>query len=92
MHTNTIAINIVQPSEIKKRNKRNAISMTGQLSGWFFRSLNIILVGILFHIYEIDLLRNVMSLFKNLEFGLISFVQIMTSPPIKMFMFKGCKN
>ena len=82
----------MQPSEIKKRNKRNAISMTRQLSGWFFRSLNMILVGILFHIYEIDLLRNAMSLFKNLEFGLISFVQIMTSPPIKMFMFKGCKN
>ena len=88
-HDNTVAVRILDPSVITKRNKRNAISMMGQLVGWIMEVWHVVLIGILTPIFNLDSLRNVSSLLKNFEFCLIPLVQIWTSVPIKRYLLKS---
>ena len=86
---NTIAFTILKSSVIQRRKKENAISMTGQHAGWTIKICHLIIGGFLSPLYKVDQLRNISSLLKNIDFFLIPFVQIMTSPPMKSFMLKG---
>ena len=91
-HDNTVAIRVLEPEVIKKRNSRNAISMVGQLAGWFMEVWHVVLIGLLTPIYKLDSLRNVSSLLKNFEFFLIPLVQIWSSAPIKSYMVRNRIN
>ena len=74
---------------IKKRNRRNAISMVGQLAGWIMEVWHLVLIGFLTPIFMLDSLRNTSSLLKNFEFFLIPLVQIWSSAPIKRYLFRN---
>jgi hypothetical protein len=88
-HNQTVASQVLEPSIIKKRNKRNAISMTGQLAGWIMEGWHVVLIGFLTPIFDLDSLRNVSSLLKNFEFAFIPLVQIWSSVPIKKYLLKS---
>ena len=88
-HDNTVAIIVLEPDVIKKRNRRNAISMVGQLAGWIMEVWHLVLIGFLTPIFMLDSLRNTSSLLKNFEFFLIPLVQIWSSAPIKRYLFRN---
>ena len=88
-HNETIASQVLEPSVIKKRNKRNAISMTGQLAGWIMEVWHLVLIGFLTPLFDLESLRNVSSLLKNFEFAFIPLVQIWSSVPIKRYLLKS---
>jgi hypothetical protein len=76
---------LVKASVIHKRNKTNAITLSGQFAGWIMEIWYIVLIGILNTIFNFELFREVAPFLKDLAFLLIPMVQIMTSEPIKQF-------
>ena len=87
-HDNTVAIIVIQPEVLKLRNKRNAISMIGLLASWLMELWYIIIVGLLTAIIKDPVyVRDVSTLIKMLEFVLLPLVQILSSEPIKRFLF-----
>lgn len=82
-HDNNVAASVISKSTLKSRNKTNAISMVGQVTGWVMEIWYIVLVGLLSTMFQVDLLREVSVLIKALEYFLIPLVQICTSAPIK---------
>ena len=77
---------IVNSSVINKRNKTNAITLSGQFAGWIMEIWYIVTIGILNTIFNFELFREVAPFVKNLEFLLIPMVQIKTSEPIRQFI------
>jgi hypothetical protein len=84
-HDNKTAIGVLQQSVIKKRNRVNAISLTGLVMGWLMKVWFIILVGILSLIIDSYVLREVSTVLKQFEFYLVPLVQVHTSDPMKKF-------
>ena len=85
-HNSGDVTKILKPSVINKRNKINAISLTGQVAGWIMETWYIVAIGFLNTIFNFELLREIAPFVKDLEFILIPLVQICTSEPIKKFM------
>ena len=83
-----MAIIVIQPEVLKLRNKRNAISMIGLLASWLMELWYIIIGGLLTAIIKDPVyVRDVSTLIKMLEFVLLPLVQILSSEPIKRFLF-----
>lgn len=85
-HNNNIAINILQPSVIEKRNASNAISLFGLFISWLIDLLYIFFTGLLFTAFESEWIREFSSLFINIEFVFIPWIQISTSTTIIRFV------
>jgi hypothetical protein len=82
-HDNKTAIGVLQQSVIKKRNRVNAISLTGLVMGWLMKVWFIILVGILSLFIDSHVLREVSTVLKHFEFYLVPLVQVHTSDSLK---------
>ena len=83
---------VLAPSVIQQRNKTNAVSLTGQFLGWVMEIWYLILVGLLSAFFNMDSVREISSLVKDLEFVLIPFVEISTSAPIRNFIANNKKE
>ena len=86
LHNRNIAGKIVKPSVIKSRNRSNAISLSGQLTGWTMEIWYIIFVGFISTIFKFREMREVVPFLKQLEFVLVPLVQVYTSAPIRNFI------
>jgi hypothetical protein len=84
-HDNKTAIGVLHQSVIKKRNRVNAISLTGLVTGWLMEVWYIFLVGFLSLVMDRNVLREVSAVLKYYEFYLIPLVQVHTSDPLKKF-------
>ena len=82
-----IGAKVLKASVILERNQRNAISLTGQVLTCFMEFWNNIIVPILSHFVDIELLREVAPILKHFDIVLVPLVQIYTSPPLKAFVF-----
>ena len=85
-HNNIIAANGLSATVIKQRNRTNAISFVGQFLGWVMEVWYVILVGLLSAVYNMESVREISSLLKDLEFVLIPLVEVYTSFPITKFI------
>ena len=85
-HNNNIAANVLSATVIKQRNRTNAISFVGQFLGWVMEVWYVILVGLLSAVYNMESVREISSLLKDLEFVLIPLVEVYTSFPITKFI------
>jgi hypothetical protein len=85
-HDNRIAINVLQPSVIQKRNSVNAISMVGLFTTWILEIFYISSVGLLTTLYDIEWLREFSSIFKDVDFVLVPWIQILTTAPIRKYI------
>ena len=85
-HNSGLVTKILKPSVINKRNKVNAISLTGQVAGWIMEMWYIVVIGFLNTVFNFELFREVAPFVKDLEFVLIPMIQIYSSEPIKKFM------
>ena len=88
-HDNTIAISVLTQDVINQRNKRNAITMVGQLVTWIVEILYVVLQFIFALKGNMGEMREIASIIKTLDFFLIPLVQIVTSPPLKRFLLKN---
>ena len=86
VHNNTVAIQLLDPSVIRVRNRTNSITLTGQVMSWFMELWYIVLIGFISNMFNPASLREVAPFFKTFEFFLVPLVQIYTSPPIKRFI------
>ena len=84
-----ISANLLKPAVIKQRNRANAISMVGQFARWVMDIWYAIVIGYIASIYNLDLIRELPPMLKNLEFVLIPIVEVYTSAPIQRFMDKS---
>jgi hypothetical protein len=84
-HDNKTAIGVLHESVIKKRNRVNAINLTGLVMGWLMEIWYIILVGILSLVVDSKVLREVSAVLKHFEFYLVPLIQVHTSDPLKKF-------
>ncbi len=92
-HNNNTAANILQPSAIKQRNRSNAISFLGLFITWCLQILYIIVIGIIINLFQVDWFREYTSiLYLDLNFFIIPWIQVATSPPIKRFLIKTDNN
>ena len=91
-HNNRLGAQVLKPSVVNRRNKINAISLTGQLAAWIMVTWYIVTIGFLNIFFNFELLREVVPFIKDLEFVLIPFVQIYSSDPIKKFMMSRNMN
>jgi hypothetical protein len=82
-HDNKTAIGVLHQSVIKKRNRVNAINLTGLVMGWQMEVWFIILVGILSLFIDSHVLGEVSTVLKHFEFYLVPLVQVHTSDPLK---------
>ena len=85
-HNNIIAANVLSATVIKQRNRTNAISFVGQFLGWVMEVWYVILVGLLSAVYNMESVREISSLLKDLEFVLIPLVEVYISFPITKFI------
>ena len=88
-HNKTMSRIILTPPVAHKRDRVNAIGLSGQLAVWLMEIWYIILIGLLHPLINFELFREVAPFIKCLEFGMIPLVQIHTSNPIKSFMSKS---
>ena len=84
-HDNKVAAVIISKTTLKSRNKRNAISMVGQIVSWILKVWYLVIVGLLASIFDNDMLREVSVLIKATSFLLIPLVQVLTSAPIMKY-------
>ena len=63
--------------------------MMGQLAAWIIEVWYAFLIGSLSPFYDMDTLREVATLVKNLEFLLIPLVEVYTSAPIREYCQKS---
>jgi hypothetical protein len=88
-HDNTVAAGILKPETVKMRNKRSAISMVGLLASWTMQMWYIVLVGLLKAVFKDPVfVRDVSTLVKMVEFVCLPFVQIVTSEPLRNFIYR----
>jgi len=59
--------------------------MMGQVAAWIIEVWYAFLIGSLSPFYDMDTLREVAALVKNLEFFLIPLVELYTSAPIREY-------
>jgi len=85
-HDNNIAASILQQSVIDKRNRSNAISLFGLFLTWSMDILYIIVNGFIFTISNSEWLREVLSTLKNVDFVLVPWIQISTTPCLIQFI------
>lgn len=79
--------NILQPEVLQKRNRKNAITLTGQLAGALVELLYAGFITLLL-IFKINWeIREYFSVFKTSEFFILPIIEILTSPPLKKFVF-----
>jgi hypothetical protein len=79
---------ILKQSDIKARNRSNAISLLGLVAGWMMEISYLFAIGVLSFILEQNIVREIFSVLKYYEFYLIPLVQIYTSNPLKQFWQK----
>jgi hypothetical protein len=91
-HDNKTAIGVLHQSVIKKRNRVNAINLTGLVMGWLMEVWYIILVGIFSLFIESKVLREISLVLKQFEFYLFPLVQVHTSDPLKKFRLRYNKH
>jgi hypothetical protein len=77
------------PDVIKSRNKRNAISLLGQLSTWILEMTHTIFALYLIHRYRLDTNSHFAAFSKLAEFTVIPIVQILCSPPLRKFILES---
>jgi hypothetical protein len=88
-HNNNNAMNqILKQSDIKARNRSNAISLLVLITGWMMEISYLIAVGVLSFVMDRNTVREISSILKYYEFYLIPLVQIYTSTPLKQFWLK----
>ena len=91
-HNNSIGRAVLSQSAIKQRNRTNAISMLGLFITWFLEVIYITFVGIVGPMFDQEWFRDYSAAFKDLDFVLIPWIQILTSSPIKRFRHKLTAN
>lgn len=85
-HDNNVASAILKQSVIDKRNRSNAISLFGLFLTWFMDILYIIFAGLVFTFYDSEWLREIVSTVKNIDFVLVPWIQISTTPSLINFI------
>jgi hypothetical protein len=88
-HNNTVAATVLERSVIHRRNRTNAISMLGQVATWLMELSYFCLIFVVFSNGNFAESRELASIVKTSEFCLIPLVQILTSPPLKRFVFQN---
>jgi len=77
---------VLNPAVVGRRNRAHGITLIGQTSSWLIEFLYIILAGALGSFFGGSYLREFVSFFKGLDFILIPFIQIVTTPSIRSFI------
>ena len=89
LHDNTLAKAVLKPGEIKQRNQVNAFTMFGQMVTWLLE-VSYVLMLLYFAVFSAsNTRRELPALLKLAEFTVIPIVQILTSAPLRKFIFKS---
>ena len=91
-HDNYVAVKVLSQSVIKQRNRTNAISMVGLFVSWSWQVLQIVLSGFVVTMFDLVWFREYSSLLRTMDFVLIPWIQINTSPPLKQYKEKKSKQ
>jgi hypothetical protein len=81
-----VGAKVLKASVINERNHRNAITLTGQVATFVIEFWYVLLVTVLSHFLDIELVREVSPILKHFDVLLVPLVQIYTSPPLKSFI------
>jgi hypothetical protein len=85
-HNNNNAMSqILKQSDIKARNRSNAISLLGLVTGWLMEVSYLFAVGVLHFVLDRNSVREISSTLKYFEFYFIPLVQIYSSKPLKQY-------
>lgn len=74
---------------ITKRNRSNAVSMSGELITWLTEILYILIIGIASNFIDSDVLNQVSPFVKDASFLVVPVVYIWTSGPLKEYYEKS---
>ncbi len=86
MLNKNVGAKVLKASVINERNHRNAITLTGQVATFVIEFWYVLLVTVLSHFLDIELVREVSPILKHFDVLLVPLVQIYTSPPLKSFI------
>jgi hypothetical protein len=76
---------ILKQSDINARNRSNAISLLGLVTGWLMEVSYLFAVGVLHFVLDRNSVREISSTLKYFEFYFIPLVQIYSSKPLKQY-------
>jgi hypothetical protein len=76
---------ILKQSDINARNRSNAISLLGLVTGWLMEVSYLFAVGVLHLVLDRNSVREISSTLKYFEFYFIPLVQIYSSKPLKQY-------
>ena len=88
-HDNHVAVLVVKREVVRKRNRTNAISMTGLLITLLMELAYNCWIVIFMTRGNFEQLREIFTLVKMAEFSAVPAVQILTSPPLRNHVKKN---
>ncbi len=81
-----VGAKVLNVSVINERNRKNAITLSGQVATCFIELWYFILIPVLSNFLDIEFLREIAPIIKHFDVLIVPLVQIYTSPPLKAFM------
>lgn len=87
-YDNRVAIRVVKRDVVRQRNRSNVISMAGLFATWLMELAYFIWLALFFKWNYSDHVRELLTIIKMAEFVIIPLVQVVTSPPLKNFVFE----
>jgi len=88
IHNNTIMKGILDQNTLQKRNRVNAISLTGLFACWSMLLFHNLIGGVLSFFIGTKWNRDMAAFLRYFEFALAPYIQIRTSQPIKRYLTK----
>ncbi len=83
---NNIGEKVLKQSVVKERNRRNAVSFSGQMASCVLEFWYVFLVGIFNNFYDTELVREITPILKHFTFFLVPLIQVLTTPPLRTYM------
>ena len=79
---------IVKKEVVRQRNQNTAISMVGLFATWVLEMAYNIWLALFVWLGYSQQLRELLTIVKMAEFVIMPIIEILTSPPLRKFVFK----
>ena len=79
---------IVKKEVVRQRNRNTAISMAGLFATWLLEMAYNIWLALFVWLGYSQQLRELLTIIKMAEFVIMPIIEVLTSPPLRKFVFK----
>ena len=79
---------IVKKEVVRQRNQNTAISMVGLFATWVLEMAYNIWLALFVWLGYSQQLRELLTIIKMAEFVIMPIIEVLTSPPLRKFVFK----